>query len=75
MHSKDPNVSTEHYERPHARSGLTLWKGPMRCSPTYDLKLSNTISLMTSRGIPAVVAILRGAQAEVPQLSGAVQKG
>ena len=27
----------------------TLWKGPTRCSPAYDLKFSSTISLITSR--------------------------
>lgn len=28
----------------------TLWNGPTRCSPAYDLKLCSTISLIISRG-------------------------
>lgn len=27
---------------------ITLWKGPTRCSPAYDLKFSRTISVMIS---------------------------
>lgn len=36
------------------RENETLWKGPMRCSPAYDLKLRRTISFMNSRGLPAL---------------------
>lgn len=28
---------------------LTLWNGPTRCAPAYDLKFSSTMSLMTRR--------------------------
>ena len=40
-----------------AAAPRALWKGPMRCSPAYDLKLHSTISLMTSRARGSAAAI------------------
>jgi hypothetical protein len=44
-------------QRPHRWRGeraRALWKGPMRCTPAYDLKFSSSRCVITRRGLPSV---------------------